>query len=437
MTGEPFDDEQRHVFPGGEVRILRSIAEVERDADGRVVFIRGSNQDITVEREAERAVSRAAAVAEAAAREHKIATELQRGLLPDADVEAEALRLATYYRAGVEGTQVGGDWYDVVELGARRTALVLGDVMGRGVQAAAVMGQLRSAVRAYARLDLPPADVLEHLDGAVRELGDDHIVTCIYAVFDPYDRTLTYANAGHLPPLVRSTDGTVLRLQGASSPPLGTVVGPIVEERIELEPGDVLALYTDGLVERRDIDIDAGVDALALALAGLDGPLHPKAPDQLMSVLLPDGPDDDVALLLAQADDSPADATLCLPVEDDLGAVGKLRHQAGDVLAHWGIGPEVREEALLLLSELTTNALLHGRPPVELRLSRDRRHLTLEVHDSAPTLPRRAHPSPDDEHGRGLLLVSLIAQRWGTRPTPAGKAVWCVLNLPQELPANR
>jgi signal transduction histidine kinase/DNA-binding response OmpR family regulator len=436
-TGEPFDDEQRHVLPDGEVRILRSIAEVERDADGRIVLIRGSNQDITVEREAERAVSRAAAVAEAAAREHKIASELQRGLLPDADVEAEALRLATYYRAGVEGTQVGGDWYDVVELGARRTALVLGDVMGRGVQAAAVMGQLRSAVRAYARLDLPPADVLEHLDGVVRELGDDHIVTCIYAVFDPYDRTLTYANAGHLPPLVRSTDGTVLRLQGASSPPLGTVLGPILEERIHLEPGNVLALYTDGLVERRDIDIDAGVDALALALAGLDVPLLPQAPDRLMSVLLPDGPDDDVALLLAQADDSPADATLCLPVEDDIGAVAGVRHRAADVLAGWGVGPDVREEALLLLSELTTNALLHGRPPVEVRLSRDRRHLTLEVHDSAPTLPRRSHPSPDDEHGRGLLLVSLIAQRWGTRPTPAGKAVWCVLDLPQELSARK
>jgi hypothetical protein len=419
------------------VRILRSIAEVERDADGRIVLIRGSNQDITVEREAERAVSRAAAVAEAAAREHKIATELQRGLLPDADVEAEALRLATYYRAGVEGTQVGGDWYDVVELGARRTALVLGDVMGRGVQAAAVMGQLRSAVRAYARLDLPPADVLEHLDGVVRELGDDHIVTCIYAVFDPYDRTLTYANAGHLPPLVRSTDGTVLRLQGASSPPLGTVLGPIVEERIQLEPGTVLALYTDGLVERRDIDIDAGVDALALALAGLDGPLLPQAPDRLMSVLLPDGPDDDVALLLAQADDSPTDATLCLPVEDDIGAVGAVRHRAGEVLADWGVGPDVREEALLLLSELTTNALLHGRPPVEVRLGRDRRHLTLEVHDTAPTLPRRSHPSADDEHGRGLLLVSLIARRWGTRPTPVGKAVWCLLDLPQDPSASR
>ncbi len=436
-TGEPIDDEQRHVLPGGAVRVFRALAEAERDADGRVVLLRGSNQDITVQREAERAVSRAAAAAEAAAREHKIATELQRGLLPDADVEAEALRLATYYRAGVEGTQVGGDWYDVVELGARRTALVLGDVMGRGVRAAAVMGQLRSAVRAYARLDLPPADVLEHLDGVVRELGEDQIVTCVYAVYDPYDRVLTYANAGHLPPLVRSAGGTVLRLPGASSPPLGTALGPIVEERIRLEPGDVLALYTDGLVERRDIDIDAGVDALALALAGLAGPLRPQAPDQLMSVLLPDGPDDDVALLLAQPAESASEATLCLPVEDDITAVGTVRHRAGEVLAGWGVPPDLRDEALLLLSELTTNALLHGRPPVEVRLSRDRRHLTLEVHDGAPTLPRRSRPDADDEHGRGLLLVSLIAQRWGTRPTPHGKAVWCVLEVPPEVPPRR
>jgi hypothetical protein len=351
-------------------------------------------------------------------------------------VEAEALRLAAYYRAGVEGTQVGGDWYDVIELGARRTALVLGDVMGRGVQAASVMGQLRSAVRAYARLDLPPADVLQHLDGVVRELGDDQIVTCIYAVFDPYDRMLTYANAGHLPPLVRSADGAVLRLQGASSPPLGAALGPIVEERIRLEPGDVLALYTDGLVERRDIDIDAGVDALALALAALEGPLRPEAPGQLMSVLLPDGPDDDVALLLAQAVESPADAMLCLPVGEDIGGVGVVRHRAGDVLTHWRVGADVRDEAVLLLSELTTNALLHGRPPVEVRLSRDRRHLTLEVHDGAPTLPRPSRPGVDDEHGRGLLLVSLLAKRWGTRPTPHGKAVWCVLELPQEVPAS-
>ena len=224
-TGSPIDDEQRHVFDSGEVRAFHVIAEAERDDTGRVVRLRGSNQDVTGQREAELALSAAAAAAEAAAREHAIASQLQRGLLPDTRVDAEALRLATYYRAGVEGTQVGGDWYDVIELGAQRTALVLGDVMGRGVQAAAVMGQLRSAVRAYARLDLPPAEILEHLDGVVRELGDDQIVTCIYAVFDPYDRVLSYANAGHLPPMLRRADGTVRQLQGADSAPLGAAVG--------------------------------------------------------------------------------------------------------------------------------------------------------------------------------------------------------------------
>ena len=124
----------------------------------------------------------AAANAEAAAREHAIADQLQRSLLPQQAFDLDHLEVATYYRAGVEGTQVGGDWYDVIELGGGRTALVVGDVMGRGVRAAAVMGQLRAAVRAYARLDLPPADLLESLDGLVREIGEDQIVTCIYAV---------------------------------------------------------------------------------------------------------------------------------------------------------------------------------------------------------------------------------------------------------------
>jgi anti-sigma regulatory factor (Ser/Thr protein kinase) len=229
----------------------------------------------------------------------------------------------------------------------------------------------------------------------------------------------------------------VLRLPGAGSPPLGAGTGPIVEERLRLEPGDVLALYTDGLVERRDIDIDAGVDALASALAGLELPLRREAPDGLMAVLLPDGPDDDVALLLAQADESPSDATLCLPLGDDIAEVSAVRRRAADMLAEWGVRRETRDDALLLLSELTTNALLHGRGPREVRLGRDRRHLTLEVHDGAPTLPRPGLPGTDDEHGRGLLLVSLLAARWGTRPTPAGKAVWCVLELPQEWPAGR
>ena len=126
-----------------------------------------------------------------------------------------------YYRAGVEGTQVGGDWYDVIELGAGRTALVIGDVMGRGVQAAAVMGQLRSAIRAYARLDLPPDELLEHMDGLVRELGGDQIVSCVYAVFDPAEQVLRMANAGHLPPVVIAPDGTATVLAEATDPPLG------------------------------------------------------------------------------------------------------------------------------------------------------------------------------------------------------------------------
>ena len=139
---------------------------------------------------------------EAAALERRIADELQHSLLPAVTFDPEQLEVATFYQPGVAGTQVGGDWYDVIEVGAGRTALVIGDVMGRGVRAAAVMGQLRTAVRAYARLDLPPADVLEHLDDVVRELGEVQIVTCIYAVFDPHDQTLQYANAGHLPPLL-------------------------------------------------------------------------------------------------------------------------------------------------------------------------------------------------------------------------------------------
>jgi anti-sigma regulatory factor (Ser/Thr protein kinase) len=192
----------------------------------------------------------------------------------------------------------------------------------------------------------------------------------------------------------------------------------------------VLALYTDGLVERRDSDIDAGVDALADRLRELRGVVDPGAPSRLSAAMLPEGPDDDVALLLAQVEPIGEDGTVSYHVPQELSSVQSVRHAAAQVLADWSIEQPLREETLLLLSELVTNALLHGRQPGEVRLSRDRRHLTLEVHDGASTLPRRVRPREDDEHGRGLLLVSLVAQRWGTRPTPQGKAVWCVLEVP-------
>src|SRR5262249_38122554 len=187
IEGGTLDFELRLVTPDGGARVFRALGEVERDEDGRPVRLRGSNQDVTDQREAERALAAAVAEREAADRERRIADELQRSLLPQLTFDAEQLEVAAYYRPGVAGARVGGDWYDATDPGAGRPALVLGDVVGRGVRAAAVMGRLRTAVRAYAQLELSPADVLESLDTVVPPLGPEQIVTCLYAVFDPRD----------------------------------------------------------------------------------------------------------------------------------------------------------------------------------------------------------------------------------------------------------
>jgi anti-sigma regulatory factor (Ser/Thr protein kinase) len=336
--------------------------------------------------------------------------------------------VATFYRAGVEGTQVGGDWYDVIELGAGRTALVMGDVMGRGVRAAAVMGQLRAAVRAYARLDLPPADILEYLDGVVRDLGGDQIVTCVYAVYDPGDRRLTYANAGHLPPLLRVPGEMTRALSAAAEPPLGTGQPVARGGAVYLPPGSVLTLYTDGLVESRTRDIDLGIAELARALDRVSV-IDDDLPSALVRELLPNGPDDDVAILLAQVAAPHQARTVVLSVPDEDRAVQRVREQVGATLAEWRVPKAVLDDAVLLVSELTTNAIVYGAAPIEVRLRRTVRHLVVEVYDAATYLPRRMRPTPDDEHGRGLQLVALLADRWGTRPTEHGKAVWCLISM--------
>jgi PAS domain S-box-containing protein len=285
---------------GGEI-LARVIGEVARDEHGKPRVLRGSVQDITQQREAELALAEATAEREAAAREHRIADELQRSLLPPRPVAPEGLEVATYYRAGAEGTQVGGDWYDVIELPRGRAALVVGDVMGRGVHAAAVMGQLRAAVRAYARLDLPPAQVLQLLDGVVQELDADQIATCVHAVFDPATGELRYANAGHLPPVVVAADGTTTTLESPGGAPLGTGGGPDIEERMTtLAAGALLALYTDGLVERRDEEITAGIDRLAAALSSVRTDALATIPDRVAAALTPGPATDDVAILLAR-----------------------------------------------------------------------------------------------------------------------------------------
>ncbi|MCW2724884.1 MAG: histidine kinase [Frankiales bacterium] len=432
-AGRPLAYEVRLVGPDGEMRTYRSLGELELDEQGAPMRIRGSNQDITEQRQAEEALAAAAAEQRAAAREHQIADELQRSLLPERSFDPDHLRVATYYQAGVEGTQVGGDWYDVIDLGAGRTALVLGDVMGRGVRAAAVMGQLRSAVRAYARLDLPPADVLEFLDAVVRDLGEDQIVTCIYAVYDPGERSISYANAGHLPPLLRLPGEPARRLTGAQGPPLGTGIPPLAEEQVALPSGAVLVLYTDGLVEHPGTDLDEGIDALTVEVDKLAEIMDEHAPERFVRALLPTGPDDDVAVLVAQVDEQAQHArTASKQISVEERSVQSSRRFAGETLRAWSMPDALVDDVVLLTSELVTNALLHGQAPVEMRLREGVDHVVLEVEDHATYLPRRMRPSGDDEHGRGLQLVTLLADRWGTRPTSHGKTVWCLFTLPEE-----
>jgi signal transduction histidine kinase/DNA-binding response OmpR family regulator len=426
-TGQPLDHEVRIVTPDGVERTYRTMGDVIVD-DGRV-RLRGANQDITDQRETQRAVADAVAAREVAAREHRIADELQRSLVPAPGFSPDGLSIATYYRPGVEGTQVGGDWYDVVDLGAGRTALILGDVMGRGVRAAAVMGQLRAAIRAYAQLDLRPADILSLIDVTVRSLGDDQIVTCVYAVYDPDDQTLTYANAGHLPPILIGPEGEPVHLLGASGPPLG--VGPLAvdAEQIPFPPDTTLLLYTDGLVERRGTDIDRGMSRLVDALARVDGSLA-SSPGELVAAMLPDGPDDDVAVLVATT--APAGNRRhfsSFPVAFEASAVKAARDVMRGILEEWEVAADDTERVLLALSEMVTNAIVHGRPPIEVHVRMASSALIVQVFDAATSIPRRARPGVDDEHGRGLVIIERLAERWGIRPAPSGKAVWASLAI--------
>jgi hypothetical protein len=271
--------------------------------------------------------------------------------------------------------------------------------------------------------------VLEFLDGVVRDLGEDQIVTCVYAVFDPADRSLTYANAGYLPPLLAVPAQPVRRLTAAAGPPLGTGPVTLAEERVSLPIGAVLALYTDGLVERRDRDLDTGIDALAAELSPAIAAVA-DVPDALVNALLRDGPDDDVAVLLAKVPDRSRQTTSAvrhIPAEE--GAVQHTRAFVTTTLRDWSIPVDLADDIVLLVSELVTNAVVHGKPPIELCLRRTTDQVVLEVYDGTTVLPRKLRPTPEDEHGRAMQLVTLLAHRWGTRPTQHGKAVWCVFSL--------
>lgn len=367
---------------------------------------------------------------------HETAVTLQRSLLPQELEQPDDLRVAATYQPGGTDAAVGGDWYDVITLGAGRTALVIGDVMGRGVRAAAVMGQLRTAVRAYARLDLPPHEVIQLLDGLAGEIDATQIATCVYAVHDPSEGRLWYASAGHLPILIRDPDGTVRRAEEPTGPPLGTGGWIHTSGSIALGPGCTAALYTDGLIERRDQDIDDGVAALTRALAGATGSPQVICDRLLRALGVTSEHDDDVAVLVMQyPDHTGSDAELFRNASLDLlggiEAAPRARAFASGVLASWRFPVELRDLGVLAASELVANSLTHGHPPMRLRLRRTDRRLIIEVTDGDEHLPRRRRAEPGDEAGRGISIIATIASSWGSRRTPGGgKAVWCEFALP-------
>ncbi|MEW1719494.1 ATP-binding SpoIIE family protein phosphatase [Streptomyces sp. NPDC093109] len=369
-------------------------------------------------------------------RHRRTVVTLQRSLLPQELEQPDDLRVAATYRPGGEDAAVGGDWYDVITLGAGRTALVIGDVMGRGVRAAAVMGQLRTAVRAYARLDLPPHEVLQLLDGLAAEIDASQIATCVYAVHDPNEGLLEYASAGHLPLLVRAQDGSVTRAEDPTGPPLGTGGWQHTSAAIALPPGSTAVLYTDGLVERRGEDIDEGVARLERALSGAQGTPQVVCDRLIRALGVTDDHDDDVAVLVLQHPArTGADAELfhnaALDLLGGIEAAPRARAFATGVLASWRFPVELRDLGVLATSELVANSLQHGTPPMRLRLRRTDRRLIIEVTDGDDHLPRRRRAEPADEAGRGISIVATIASSWGSRRTPGGgKAVWCEFALP-------
>ncbi|EDY44513.2 SpoIIE family protein phosphatase [Streptomyces sp. SPB074] len=381
-------------------------------------------------------------------REHERALLLQRSLLPPGEPEAAGLDIACRYLPGNEATEVGGDWFDVIELPGHRTALVVGDVMGRGLRAAAAMGELRTAVRTLALLDLEPAEVLSHLDEIAQGLGSPqqttrparqdqdtdlaevYLATCVYAVYDSVTRRCTFANAGHLPPVLLEPSGAqrpALLLDVPPGMPLGVGGEPFEEVTVELPEGALLALYTDGLVESRHQPLDEGLLALRNALTDPGRSLEDIC-DQVLRRLDTHHGEDDIALLMARVQGLPAENVGDWTLPRDPQSVGKAREFTRERLAGWGL-EALADTTELLVSELVTNALRYGDGEIRLRLLLDRT-LVCEVWDEGLVQPRRRRAKDTDEGGRGLQLVGLLAASWGSRRTPHGKTVWFELGLP-------
>ncbi len=367
-------------------------------------------------------------------REHKMAVTLQHSLLPRGVPEQSAVDVAYRYLPAQEG--VGGDWFDVIPLPGSRVALVVGDVVGHGLHASATMGRLRTAVHNFTTLDLPPDELLGHLDELVTRIdreetsrgGEGAITgaTCLYAIYDPVSGYCTMSRAGHVLPALVGPDGTVRFPDLPAGPPLGLGGLPFQNAQLRLEPGSQLVMYTDGLVDERDRDIDVGLDMLTNALSHVDRPAEETC-DAVLNALLPVRQSDDIVLLVARPQFLRADQIAEWDVPFDPAAVAGVRAQVTEQLNDWGLVEAVFTTELVL-SELITNAIRYATSPIRVRLIRDRT-LICEVSDASSTSPHLRYAATTDEGGRGLFLVAQLADRWGTRYTSEGKVIWAELPL--------
>ncbi|MGW1088653.1 SpoIIE family protein phosphatase, partial [Streptomyces sp. NPDC002596] len=420
--------------PSGHRAILAPLRG-RRRVIGAAVFLRGTERppfeanDLLVA--AQLATHTALGIDKAVlyGREAYIADELQRTMLPDSLPQPTGVRLASRYLPAAETARVGGDWYDAIPLPGSRVALVVGDVMGHSMTSAAIMGQLRTTAQTLAGLDLPPQEVLHHLDEQAQRLGSDRMATCLYAVYDPVAHRITIANAGHPPPVLLHLGGRAEVLRVPPGAPIG--VGGVDFEAVELDApsGATLLLYTDGLVESRLRDVWTGIEQLRERLAAtarLTGPDHSPPLealcDDVLDMLGPGDRDDDIALLAARFDGiAPSDVAYWF-LEPEDSAPGRARRLARRALSRWGLD-ELSDSVELLVSEVVTNAVRYAERPVTLRLLRTD-ILRCEVGDDAPQLPRQRRARDMDEGGRGLFLVNRLARRWGATRLSTGKVVW-------------
>ncbi|MFJ9911343.1 SpoIIE family protein phosphatase [Actinacidiphila glaucinigra] len=442
---EAADPARAQLIRGFSVRSWLLVPMFARGAAlGVVLFVRFSRahsfeaDDVLL---AQEFVARAAVCIDNASRytrERATAMTLQRNLLPQRLPVLTTVETASRHlpRGGHAG--LGGSWFDVIPLSGARTALVIGEAGGRGLHSAVSMGRLRTAVRTLADLDMAPEELLTHLSDQVKRFQDEQggptpgatAPTCLYAIFDPTTMRSVMASAGHAMPARLSPDGEVSVGGTPATPPLGTGGVPFECAEMAHTDGDLLALYTYGLLAP-----ESGGGAVvrlgeALAGAGASAGSEPgEVADETLRRLVPGGqPGEEVSLLVARLHRLPPDRYATWDLPDAPESVGRARGLVTRKLTEWDLA-ELEFTTELLVSELVTNAIRYGSPPVRLRLIRDRR-LICEVGDGSSTSPHVRRALETDEGGRGLYLVSQLASLWGTRYHARGKTLWAEQPLP-------